>query len=91
MKVLKPGREQKGWATEATCTGEGNGGGGCHAELLVEQPDLFTTSSSCYDETTTYVTFRCSQCGVYTDIKKVPSGVQNELPTRKKWEERNPR
>ena len=38
MKVLQPGRPQQGWSTEATCTGKGNGDGGCGARLLV---DLF--------------------------------------------------
>lgn len=40
MKVLRPGRKQKGWSTEAECTGLGNGGGGCGAKLLVEEDDV---------------------------------------------------
>jgi hypothetical protein len=41
MKILKKGRPQKGWATEAKCTWEGNGGGGCGALLLIEEEDLY--------------------------------------------------
>jgi len=74
MKVLKKGRQQKGWATEVICSGQGNGGGGCGAVLLVEQGDLFHTASHARDETTVYTTFRCCECGVLTDIK-VPPGV----------------
>lgn len=47
MKVLKPGREQTGWAREAECTGHGNGGGGCGALLLVERDDVYETSQTC--------------------------------------------
>jgi hypothetical protein len=68
MRVLKPGRKQRGWSVETVCTGTGNGGGGCGAKLLVEQGDLFKTTSQARDETTTYVTFRCSECGVLTDL-----------------------
>lgn len=70
MKVLKPGREQKGWSIETTCTGDGNGGGGCGAELLVEQDDLYKTYRFCRDETDTFITFRCSECQVETDLKE---------------------
>jgi hypothetical protein len=41
MKVVKPGREQKGWSKQFKCTGNGNGGGGCGAVLLVEEGDLY--------------------------------------------------
>jgi hypothetical protein len=75
MRVLKKGREQKGWATEATCTGKGNGNGGCGALLLVEQGDLFHTYRCARDETDTFTTFRCCECGVLTDID-VPSHIQ---------------
>lgn len=86
MKVLQKGREQKGWATEAVCTGEGNGGSGCGARLLVDQGDLFRTSSSHYDGSTDrFVTFRCSECGVETDLENVPGGVVQELPTKSRF------
>lgn len=73
MKVLKPGREQKGWATEVKCSGKGNGNGGCGALLLVEQDDLYHTESHARDETTVYTTFRCCECGVQTDIDVPPN------------------
>jgi len=69
MKVLKPGRAQKGWAKEYDCTGKGNGGGGCGARLLVEYGDLYNTYRHCLHETDTFITFKCSACGVETDIE----------------------
>lgn len=81
MKVLKPGRPQKGWSTKSKCTGAGNGNGGCGAELLVEEDDLFQTSSSHYDGSTDYyVTFKCPSCGVLTDIKNYTGNKR--LPKR---------
>lgn len=84
MKVLKPGREQKGWATEATCTGNGNGGGGCGADLLVELDDVFQTTSHALDETDYFTTFACAQCGVWTDLKNVPRHVADAGAARTK-------
>ena len=78
MKVLKKGRKQSGWAKEMICTGRGNGGGGCGAKLLVEEGDLFSTSSSSYDGGTEYFrTFKCPECGVKTDLDSsdIPSAV----------------
>ena len=69
MKVLKKGRKQKGRAKECTCTGKGNGGGGCGAKLLVEENDVYRTSSSCMGEVDYYQTFRCPDCGVETDVE----------------------
>ena len=77
MKILKPGRPQTGYAIEQTCTGAGNGNGGCGAMLLVEAADLYLTQSHCRDETDSYVTFKCAACGVLTDIAK---------PTAAAWE-----
>ena len=80
MKILKKGKPQVGWAIEWFCTGSGNGNGGCRALLLVEQDDVFKTSSSHYDGgTETYCTFRCAECGVWTDIPKnnVPFKVRH--------------
>lgn len=86
MKVLKAGREQKGWATEAECTGSGNGNGGCGAVLLVEEGDLFQTSRYSYGEESAerFATFSCSACGVLTDIPlgKVPSHIFHALKPR---------
>jgi hypothetical protein len=73
MKTLEPGRPQKGWAKELVCTGDGNGGGGCGAKLLVEEADVFRTMSNHYDGSTDYYnTFKCCECGVLTDIGNVP-------------------
>ena len=74
MKVLEKGKPQKGWSIETRCTGAGNGNGGCEALLLVEQDDLFRTTSHARDETTYYVTFRCPECGVMTDIQNSDYG-----------------
>ena len=84
MKVLKKGRPQKGWSAEFVCTGTGNGGGGCGAKLLVEEADLYQTSSSDYTgDTDYYVTFRCSECGVETDAKGTPF-YGHSLPRRRR-------
>lgn len=84
MKVLKPGRPQRGWTTEATCTGNGNGGGGCGAYLLVEQADIYRTTSSSRDEIDNYATFKCPECGVETDLPEstVPSHVWDKMPPK---------
>jgi hypothetical protein len=71
MKIIKAGRPQKGWSKEFTCTGAGNGMGGCGAVLLVEQDDVFRTASHHYDGSSEYYnTFKCASCGVLTDIKE---------------------
>ena len=75
MRVIIKGRQQTGWAKECACTGSGNGEGGCGAALLVEEGDLYETTSHARDETTRYVTFKCSECGVQTDVKDVPRSV----------------
>lgn len=85
MKILKPGRKQKGWAIECKCTGAGNDGGGCGALLLVEQKDLFLTESHARDETDTFVTFKCAACKVLTDLNRKdwpPSSVYDKLRVR---------
>ena len=80
MKVIYPGRPQKGWAKELKCTGAGNGDGGCGAILLVEQDDLYETSKGYCDGTTDrYVTFMCSACGVETDVNGVPYNVTQKI------------
>lgn len=84
MKIITPGRSQQGWSIETECTGSGNGGGGCNAVLLIEEPDLFRTESHCRDETEVYTTFRCMSCGVETDID-VPGQVAAKLPSKNKW------
>lgn len=83
MKVLKAGREQKGWASKQECTGAGNGYGGCGAELLVEQADVFQTESHARDETTYYNTFKCCACGTWTDIPRVPFNPRRQVESDK--------
>ena len=81
MKVLEPGKKDGGWSGEYRCTGAGNGSTGCGAMLLVELNDVFRTESSARDEITRYLTFRCPECGMMTDIdsdlghRNVPQGV----------------
>jgi len=86
MRVLQKGDGRKGWATEATCTGKGNGDGGCGAKLLVEEEDLFYTISAALHETYyLYTTFRCPGCTVLTDIKTIHKITT--LPSWKEWSE----
>ncbi len=84
VKVIKPGRDQKGWAKELECTGDGNGGGGCGATLLVEEGDLFRTTNHVRDETTHFTTFKCIQCGVLTDLRgvSIPQHVRDRAAKR---------
>jgi len=84
MRVIEKGREQKGWSKECKCTGKGNGDGGCGAKLLVERGDLFVTTNTCRDETDYYLTFRCSECEVLTDIpeNQAPAGIIRELRSK---------
>jgi hypothetical protein len=82
VKVIKRGRKQKGWVAERTCTGSGNGDGGCKARLLVEEADLFRTGKHYYDGSSDYyVTFKCSACGVLTDLPEgLYPGDESALP-----------
>lgn len=79
MRVIVKGREQKGWAKKFSCTGKGNGDGGCAAILLVEEGDLYRTTSHCRDETDHYTTFKCCECGVQTDVSGIPGSVIAKL------------
>ena len=76
MKVLEHGNPN-GWGIEKRCTGEGNGGGGCNAKLLVSKDDIFITTCNIRDETDYYYTFKCPECGTLTDIpnKEIPVSV----------------
>ena len=88
MRVIAKGREQKGWTVGAQCTGGGNGGGGCGAQLLVEESDLYQTQSQALHETTYHVTFKCVDCGVETDLHNVPHHIQRKLPSKIEYAER---
>jgi predicted RNA-binding Zn-ribbon protein involved in translation (DUF1610 family) len=91
MKVIEKGRPQKGWAREFWCTGAGNGDGGCGALLLVELGDLFQTTSCHMGEVDYFVTFKCPDCGVLTDIDRSPFCAAS-LPKQHEWKEaRRPR
>ena len=83
MKIIKQGRKQNGWAKEFSCTGSGNGDGGCGATLLVEFHDIYKTYRHCRDETDTFFTFKCSACGVETDIKDY-DGPRDNIPDKKR-------
>lgn len=90
MKIIKAGRPQKGWSKEFTCTGAGNGNGGCGAVLLVEQDDVFGTASHHYDGSSEYYnTFKCAACGVCPDIKDhLPFRARKKRATDKAgWKE----
>ena len=81
MEVVKEGRKQGGWAEKFRCTGDGNGGGGCGATLLVSQVDLYETTLDSVDESELCKTFCCQQCGVETDVEVpvvLPSEVADE-------------
>jgi hypothetical protein len=92
MQTIRPGRKQKGWAIEQSCTGRGNGGGGCGALLLVEEDDVFCTYSHSRDETDVFYTFRCQECGVLTDLAlgNIPSRVRQKAEKRSRSEGRDP-
>jgi hypothetical protein len=70
MKIIEQTSEPA-WSGEKTCTGGGNGNGGCGAKLLVEAGDLFITTSMSRGATVNNVTFQCP-CGVLTDIPTPP-------------------
>ena len=78
MKVLKRG---EGWKLKVTCTGKGNGGGGCGSLLEVREEDIYYTHH--YDYAgghDVYYTIVCPVCGRETDIPNnlVPSGISVE-------------
>jgi hypothetical protein len=88
MQVIKKGRAQNGWSKECVCTGCGNNGGGCDAVLLVEFNDLFITSRADYDgDYDTYVTFKCPECGVLTDIPDSETPIRSNIPSKWEWEQ----
>jgi hypothetical protein len=85
MKVLKKGSGAKSWSREFKCTGRGNDDGGCGARLLVEKTDLFHTYRSTMGrDEDWFITFKCPECGVLTDIP-APFDAK-ELPSQSTWE-----
>jgi len=83
MKVLKKGREQKGWAKEFKCTASGNGEEGCGAKLLVEEADIkYTGSKHCYGDSSPdyFYGFICPDCGGVTDVDDLPRRIINKIP-----------
>jgi len=75
MKVLQRG---EGWKTNVTCTGHGNGGGGCGSLLEVREEDIYYTFHYDYaGGKDTYYTIVCPVCGRETDLNRadLPSGL----------------
>ena len=87
MKLIKAGRKQDGWACEQVCSGLGHGTGGCGAVLLVEEDDLFASIVKTQQGECHWMTFRCNQCGVHTDLFPphivLPSFVTDKALKRK--------
>lgn len=84
MKIIKRGSGAKGWSKKVTCTGSGNGSGGCCAKLLIEQDDLFLTHRFDYGGGhDVFCTFCCQECGVLTDIDHPCGGF--EIPEYAVW------
>lgn len=89
MKILKEGNPN-GWEIEQTCTGKGNGDGGCNAKLLVNESDIYITTHTDYGGDTDYFyTFKCPCCGVETDIpeKDIVNRVRREVLKKYREEE----
>jgi hypothetical protein len=89
MKVIEKGRPQKGWAKEFVCSGKGNKDGGCQAKLLVEFDDLFHTyHADMTGDRDMFLTFRCVDCGVLTDIPSKEWPETTLIPDLDVWLER---
>jgi len=89
MKIIKQG-EKKAWGIELVCTGAGNdrSGGTCGATLMVEENDIFRTSSGSYDGSSEYYyTFECPVCKSWTDIKDInlPSWIRDSANKRHRY------
>ena len=82
MEILEKG---SGWKRKVSCTGKGNGGGGCKSKLLVSENDLFKTKRYYIDGSNDqYITFQCPVCKKYTDLDstKVPYQVRSHLKVK---------
>ena len=84
MKVLKKGRKQKGWSIKETCTGYGNGLGGCGAKLLVEEADIYEDGSGGDGDDYCRI-FICPECGVVSIFldKEIPSTIWEKTQKRR--------
>lgn len=89
MKVIKKGREQRGWAMEKICDGHGFGGGGCGARVLVEEDDVYATSRGDGEGGNEYFrTFRCCECGVQNNFKTSEASPVWDRTNRKEGDNR---
>jgi hypothetical protein len=94
MKTIEKGRDQSGWSKELFCTGSGNGGGGCKAKLLVEEGDLYKTHRYVHVDHDVYITFRCQECGVETDLansQEPPRTITDKLLDKNKYQRPEPK
>ncbi len=80
MKIITPGRDQRGWARELICTGDKDSG--CGAKLLVEEADLFEERHADVTNTTHFI---CAHCGQENTVPKTVK-IPWLLPTREVWE-----
>lgn len=82
MKVLEKGTIEPLWKERVICSGIGNGGGGCGANLEVHLEDVYKTTSYCYDGSSDdHNTIMCPVCNKETDIKGPPW----QVPYKKEW------
>lgn len=91
MKV-KQKSDKPFWSMEVVCSGKGNarkngekGVVPCGSTLEVDLNDIFAETYRSYDETETYFTFKCCECGSLTDIpeKEIPAEVRSYLIAKK--------
>lgn len=70
MKILKKGKIPKHRTARVTCTGLGNGMGGCGAVLSISESDVYETldQRGRYDSGSKAKTIFCPQCGTETDL-----------------------
>lgn len=82
MKILKKGTIKPTWSEQVICTGKGNGGCGCGANLEVYLEDVYKTRSYSYDGSSDpYNTITCPVCSTETDIE----GPNCSVPDKKVW------
>jgi len=93
MKLIQKGMTPSNWENQYVCTGWGKRSG-CGAVLLVNHNDLFGTyqfpSDRDGDRGLLHITFKCSECGVLTNIND-PVPKSELLPSQEVWEARQPK